>query len=64
MITPVDDRLREEAERYRLRFACPHCVYFEPDGGTCSEGYPNQDHVDPDLAKRRVLVFCKSFETS
>jgi hypothetical protein len=62
--TPVDERLRQEAEQYRLRFACPDCVYFDVASGACSEGYPNHEHLDQSLADRRILVFCKSFELS
>jgi hypothetical protein len=64
MFTEVDAQLREEAKRYRLRFACPDCAYFESETRTCSEGYPNHDHVNPELHCRQVVVFCKSFELS
>jgi hypothetical protein len=64
MHTPVDERLRHEVERYRLRFACEDCVYFASDTGTCSEGYPNHEHKDASLRGRSILVFCKSFELS
>ncbi|WP_437304994.1 hypothetical protein [Sorangium sp. So ce388] len=30
MIHQLDDRLREEARRYRLVFACPDCASFDP----------------------------------
>ncbi|WP_437754137.1 hypothetical protein [Sorangium sp. So ce1389] len=30
MIHHLDDRLREEARRYRLVFACPDCASFDP----------------------------------
>ncbi|KYG10075.1 hypothetical protein BE21_14270 [Sorangium cellulosum] len=30
MIHPLDERLREEARRYRLVFACPDCASFDP----------------------------------
>lgn len=64
MRTPVDERLRREAKRFELRFSCPHCAYFDEASGRCSEGYPNQDHLSPELAERSVLLFCKSFELS
>jgi hypothetical protein len=64
VITPIDERLRAEAERYRFRFACPDCAYFEPHSRTCSEGYPNHEHIEPSLARRASVVFCKSFELS
>src|SRR5689334_602061 len=62
--TPVDDRLRREARDFELRYACEHCVHFEPAHGACAEGYPNEAHRDVSLEGRRVLVFCKSFELS
>ncbi len=62
MIHRVDDRLRDEARRYRLVFACPDCASFDPDGGGCSLGFPNAMHRDPDVAARAEVVFCKAFE--
>jgi hypothetical protein len=62
MITVVDDRLREEARRYHLVFACPDCVSFEPECGGCSLGFPNEMHRDPSLDGRDEVVFCKAFE--
>lgn len=59
MRTRVDDRLREEATRFELRFACEDCAHFV-DGGACAHGYP--------LAPRKEalgeaeLTFCKEFE--
>ena len=74
MIHVVDDRLRAEARRFDLRFACPDCASFDPDGidpegeaegaprGRCSLGYPNAMHRDPSLQGRAEVVFCKAFE--
>ncbi|MFS8067359.1 MAG: hypothetical protein ACMG6S_13445, partial [Byssovorax sp.] len=62
MIHRVDDRLREEARRYRLVFACPDCVSFDPEGGGCSLGFPNEMHRDPSLEERSEVIFCKAFE--
>ena len=62
MIQRVDDRLREEARRYRLVFACPDCVSFDPEGGGCSLGFPNEMHSDPSLDARAEVIFCKAFE--
>ena len=62
MIHRVDDRLREEARRYRLVFACPDCVSFDPEGGGCSLGFPNEMHRDPSLESRSEVIFCKAFE--
>jgi hypothetical protein len=60
--TQVDDRLRREAARFSLRFACDDCAHFDADvaGGRCSLGYPaapRRESLDaPDLE------LCKSFE--
>jgi len=64
MQTPIDERLRREAETFAFRFSCQHCAYYDPDALVCSEGYPNEDHRSPDLSNRSLLVFCKSFELS
>jgi hypothetical protein len=66
MILPVDERLRDEARRFRLVFACPDCASFDPgDPATaprCSLGFPVAPHVDPSLDGRDEVVFCKAFE--
>ena len=74
MIHRVDERLRDEARRFRLVFACPDCASFDPgsadhDGGRspgegerCSLGYPHEPHRDPSLEGRAEVVFCKAFE--
>ncbi|WP_437875692.1 hypothetical protein [Sorangium sp. So ce513] len=77
MIHPLDDRLREEARRYRLVFACPDCASFDPAGSDevdrrgaappgsaprCSLGYPVAPHVSRSLDDRDEVVFCKAFE--
>jgi hypothetical protein len=70
MIHRVDDRLRDEARRFRLAFACPDCASFapgEPRGEaavapSCSLGFPVAPHLDPTLDSREELIFCKAFE--
>ncbi|EYF04431.1 hypothetical protein [Chondromyces apiculatus] len=69
MIHRVDARLREEAERYHLLFACPDCAYFEPgapdeprDPPRCALGFPIAPHLSPRLADRDQVIFCKAFE--
>ena len=62
MIHAIDERLRDEARRFHLVFACPDCASFDPDGGGCSLGYPNEVHVDPGLERRAEVTFCKAFE--
>ena len=62
MIHRVDERLREEARRFRLVFACPDCVEFDPDGERCALGYPIAPHRDASLEARDEVIFCKAFE--
>ncbi|WP_437645743.1 hypothetical protein [Sorangium sp. So ce362] len=76
MIHHLDERLRDEARRYRLVFACPDCASFDPaeterDEGVavlseraprCSLGYPVAPHVSPSLDDRDAIIFCKAFE--
>lgn len=61
MKTLIDQRLRTEAERFRLRFSCEHCAHFDEDAGKCAEGYPNEEHTDGSLRGEQVL-FCKLWE--
>ena len=60
MKTPVDGRLREEAARYALRFACEDCAHFEPASGRCSLEYPASPRREALLADE--LELCKEFE--
>ncbi len=76
MIHRVDARLREEARRFRLVFACPDCMAFDPGhpadpsdprapaaaAPSCAFGYPVQPHLDPELEERDEVIFCKAFE--
>ena len=63
MRTQVDDRLRREAARFSLRFACDDCAHFDADvdgGGRCSLGYPAAPRRD--ALEAPDLELCKSFE--
>jgi hypothetical protein len=62
MITRVDERLRREAEVFRLRFGCESCAHFEPVAESCANGYPNDAHRRLVLAPGETLTFCKEFE--
>jgi hypothetical protein len=62
MIHRIDDRLRHEARRFHLVFACPDCASFDPEGDRCSLGYPHAPHEDPALEGRSEVTFCKTFE--
>ncbi len=61
MKTLVDSRLREEAARYALRFACEDCTHFDPTAaGRCSLEYPASPRRDALAAED--LELCKEFE--
>jgi hypothetical protein len=62
VIHTVDDRLRDEAKRFSLRFACPDCASFDEDARACSLGFPAEPHLDPRIEDRAEVVFCKAFE--
>jgi len=59
--TEVDARLRHEALRFALRFACEHCAHRERSGG-CSLGYPPEPARAADLQVTAQIRFCKAFE--
>jgi hypothetical protein len=62
VVIVVDDRLREEARRFKLAFACVSCAWLDK-AGACALGYPNADHLDANLdGSRREVIFCKTFE--
>jgi hypothetical protein len=60
----VDERLRGEAERFRLRFGCEDCAHFAPDTQRCSNGFPTEPHLRIDLQRAQSLEFCKAFEVA
>lgn len=62
MITRVDERLRDEAARYRFCFTCEHCAHFAPETLGCGNGFPTEPHRDVSLEQRAELEFCKAFE--
>lgn len=66
MIHRVDARLRDEARRFRLAFACPDCAAFAPGEApgapACAFGFPVAPHLDPSLEGRDEVIFCKAFE--
>ena len=61
MKSPVDARLRGEAARFSLRFACEDCVQFDHDRApSCAHGWPvrlRRSSMDDES-----LCFCKEFE--
>jgi hypothetical protein len=59
MKIPVDDRLRQEAERFQLRHTCDDCIYFT--GEACIHGYPTAEHRLPVL-EAELIVFCKELD--
>jgi hypothetical protein len=58
----VDLKIVEDIRRYRLHYTCESCAYYEPDSASCSEGYPNHEHVERPLHPGSELCFCKLFE--
>jgi hypothetical protein len=58
----VDQRLREEAQRFALRFGCESCAHFAPESQSCGNGYPTKPHLAIDLQQVDALEFCKEFE--
>ncbi|HEY6726297.1 MAG TPA: hypothetical protein VI197_19810 [Polyangiaceae bacterium] len=58
----MDARFVEEARKFRLRFACPDCAYFQTESRSCSNGYPAAPHLVTDPVPGSVVIFCKSFE--
>ena len=62
MQTRIDSQLREEVQRFQLRFTCTDCVHFESERRACANEYPTQAHLDVDLERQQSLEFCKEFE--
>jgi len=62
MITRVDERLRQEAASFQLRFGCESCAHFETFTESCANGYPNAAHKRIALERVQTLSFCKEFE--
>jgi hypothetical protein len=61
MRTPVDERLRREAQLFDFRFSCHDCQHFDEEQKRCAEGYPTREHIRADF-EREDLLFCKLFE--
>lgn len=66
MRTPADHRLRDEAQRFALRFACDDCAHFDADNIRCAHEYPLEPRRDA-LAmigpnEPPPIAFCKEFE--
>jgi hypothetical protein len=62
MRTLVDQSLRDEADRYRLRFTCGNCANYDAERRSCVFEYPIESHEHVDLERVTHLYFCKSFE--
>jgi hypothetical protein len=60
MRTVVDKTLRDEAARFRLRFACDDCAHFSVERARCAHGYAAAPRAR-DL-EAPELTFCKEFE--
>jgi hypothetical protein len=60
----VDERLRGEAAKFRLRFGCEDCAHFAPETRGCGNGFPTAPHLGVDLLRTDSLEFCKAFEVA
>ena len=56
------EAFRDERARYRLRFTCEHCTYFDVPRERCTHGYPNAEHREAHNEAASTLTFCKEFE--
>jgi hypothetical protein len=64
VVSEVDERLKQEARRFELRFTCEACAHYAPERGACGNGYPTLEHRAVELSSARAIVFCKEFELS
>lgn len=62
MRTRIDARLRDEASRFGLRFACDDCAHFDARQVACAHGYPTAPHRRNLLGDAEELTFCKEFD--
>ncbi|MDQ3034552.1 MAG: hypothetical protein M3Y87_19240 [Myxococcota bacterium] len=59
----VDQRFRDERQRYALRLYCEDCALFDEALGACAHGFPTAEHRRPEgPADDARVVFCKDFE--
>ncbi len=61
---PLTDQLRDEAERFALRWACRHCFFFVAGEDRCAHEWPNQAQRRWPLPEEAggEVDFCKEFE--
>jgi hypothetical protein len=65
--TRVDAVLRDEAQRFALRFACEDCAHWVASkagaAGVCANGWPERVEKDALVApSTEEVAFCKEFE--
>lgn len=65
MRTYVDDRYRDERERFALRCCCDDCQHWDGGRDLCELSFPTEPHRrerhQRDVAAGYIL-FCKHFE--
>lgn len=64
MRTYVDQRYREECQRFKLMATCEHCQHYAPPDRSCSLGFPTAPHRDEahQAAKDgEPIWYCKYF---
>lgn len=66
---PLTDQLIDEARRFNLRSACPHCLYYVAARDRCAHEWPLGDQArwpleapDPDGERPAEADFCREFE--
>ncbi|MCG8419268.1 MAG: hypothetical protein MJE77_15150 [Proteobacteria bacterium] len=66
---PLTEKLVVEAERYQLRSACRHCLFYIASRKRCAHEWPDEgqsrwplDAPDRDGTRPADANFCKEFE--
>ena len=66
---PLTDLLIEEAERYQLRLACQHCLFYVESEQRCGHEWPDEgqsrwplDAPNDDGTRPTEVALCKEFE--
>lgn len=66
---PLTDQILDEAERFQLRSACCHCLFYLAAEKRCAHEWPDEgqgrwplDAPDPDGSPPTDVALCKEFE--
>lgn len=61
----MNERFREEQQRFSLKASCEHCAYFCPNTTRCAMLYPVEPHREEAFSRAEEgerIYFCKMFE--